>query len=72
MITACYGQCRPKKLTPWEILCFQPLWDMGGPYCSSGNFFYLAVFEISELVANIQLKIEAFGPKGQLFYSYGS
>ena len=51
--TACYRQCRPKKLTPWEILCFQPLWDMGGPYCSSGNFFYLAVFEISELVANI-------------------
>ena len=51
--TACYGQCRPKKLTPWEILCFQPLWDMGGPYYSSGNFFYLAVFEISELVANI-------------------
>ena len=24
---------------------------MGGPYFSSGNFFYLAVFEISELVA---------------------
>ena len=65
--TACYGQCRPKKLTPWEILCFQPLWDMGGPYCSSGNFFYLAVFEISELVANIGWKLKHLVPRDSFF-----
>ena len=67
VFTACYGHCRPKKLTPWEILCFQPLWDMGGPYCSSGNFFYLAVFEISELVANIGWKLKHLVPRDSFF-----
>ena len=38
---------------PMGDMCFQAIWDMGGPYSSSDNFFYLAVFEISELVANI-------------------
>ena len=65
--TACYRQCRPKKLTPWEILCFQPLWDMGGPYCGSGNFFYLALFKISELVANIGLKLKHLVPRDSFF-----
>ena len=67
--TSCYIQYWPEKLIPWAILCFQPLWVIGGPYYSSCNFFYLAVFEIADLVGIFSSKTEAFSPKGQLFYS---
>ena len=47
--TSCYVQCWPQNLIPWPILYFQPLWVIDGHY-SSRNPFYLAVFEIAELV----------------------
>ena len=69
LCTSCYVQYWPENLIPWAILCFQSPWVIGGPYYSSRNFFYLAVFEIADLVGIFSSKTEAFSPKGELFYS---